>query len=120
MISPAIFTLLSGVGSLFPVRATQTTKSPFVVFHIAECQCTGTKQTASILDTYQVQFNVFSEQYADLNTTDAAIRAILDGYRGTVGTVVIDSARINSRYDNFDDNAQFYCRTIIYTIRVKP
>jgi hypothetical protein len=118
MISPAIYTLLSGIGRIYPIRATQGAAWPFTTYHIVSCEITGTKTTASRVDVYRVQFNAWSEQYDDLNTIDAAIRAILDGYSGTVGTLVINSARMEGRNDNFDDGAQYYCRTMDYVIRV--
>ena len=119
MIGAVIKTLIGGAGDVYPGRATQTAKAPFMVYHILAVDPADTKQAPSTVDTYRIQLNIYGEVLSDCDDLNAAIRAILDGYSGTVGAVKVDSARYIGEVDLFDDQAQYYCRSVDYKIRIR-
>jgi hypothetical protein len=118
MIGTAIYSLIGGVGRVYPLRATQGEPWPFAVYNILSATPIGTKQTPSVIDVYQIQINIYSEQYAQLDELDIAIRSILDGFSGTQDSTVFDSVRMTSREDGFDTD--YYVRTVMYQARVLP
>jgi hypothetical protein len=119
MIGPILQSLIGTTYDVYPGRATQTAKTPFVVYSILSVDPSDTKQAGSGLDQYRVQLNVYSEQLTECETIATAIRATIDNYAGTIGTTVIDKIRFITEVDFFDDQAQYYSKVTDYKIRIK-
>jgi len=119
MIGPILQTLIGSSIDLYPGRATQAAKAPFVVYAITSLEPSPTKQAATGIDTYLVRVNVYDEVLADAEDIADAIRLILDNYRGTVGTETVDGIRMQNESTDYDDGSMYYVKQLDYKIRIK-
>lgn len=119
MIGKVIYSLLSGVGSVFPTRAPQGQAFPYIVYHVISDAPTDTKDGASELDVARVQISVFASTYASAVSLSDSIRSTIDRYRGTVESVVVDKIVFENEMDNYDEDAEVYHRSQDYFIRIK-
>lgn len=119
MIGKAIYSLLSSVGRLEPMRVLQAVAEPYMVYQVISNSPSDTKSGVSKLDVVRLQVSVFGNTYAEVDALATTVRTTLDRYRGTKVNTVIDHIVFENEVDMFDDGAAYYHRAVDFFVRVK-
>lgn len=126
MVGSAIKSILSDVTSnVAGSRAPYSQGSKWVVYHMISDLPTPTKDSVSTFDTYRFQLDCYGRTYSDADTLAASVKSALDGYSGTVESVVIDHIVFDGEYDGIqsieemESREDFFRRIQDYLIIVK-
>ena len=80
---------------------------------------TTTKTTTSMVDSYRVQVNSYSNTYAKVCQLAGYVRSALDGEDGTIGTLSVDMIRFDNQQAGFELEPNNFVITQDYIIRIK-
>lgn len=116
-IGKVIVSLLTGY-QVFPVVAPQGTTGNYIVYQVISYLPTREKALSN-LDVASVQLTFIYSTYSTGITAAKAVRTILDGAKGTIASVEVDSIRYEDANDLFDLEQRSYIVSNTYTIRVK-
>ena len=131
MIEKAIYSILTGDATVLaltstrvrPVVALQGASLPYVIYQqISGPRYHTTSGPIGMADTlYQV--NCWASTYSDMKTLSEAVRKAMDGYSGTIASVVIDVIHIQDESDipdlSADTNINRYGKRLDFRIWFK-
>lgn len=99
-------TLLSHVGTrIYPVIAPASATLPFVTWRRAGIQRQHTLGLPVGVPRLSVEYSIFSATYEEAREVADRMRAVLDGYGGTVDTVTVKQVSLEQESDDFVDLA---------------
>ena len=106
-IHSALYRLLTSNGAVaalvgdrvYPMQAPQDTAYPLIVFSTIVELRAPTLAGASGAVNPKIQVDCWAESNEDADSLSDAVRLALDGYRGTVGSVVIRACALGLRHD---------------------
>jgi hypothetical protein len=126
MIGTAIASILSSVtANVAGSREPDSPGSKWVVYHMISDVPHPTKDGVSTYDKYRFQLDCWGRTYSDADTLAASVKSAMDGYTGTVSSVVIDLIRFDGEYDGvqsieeMESREDFFRRIQDYIITVK-
>ena len=119
MIGKIIYSLLNGVISIYPRIAPQGKTGTYAVYNITSVTPTNVKQSASVVDTFYVQIDVFASTPDLARTAADTIRSTIDYYQGTVATYKVNLIRYENENDSYEIDTDTYMISTDYFIRVK-
>ena len=94
------FVTLAGL-AVYPGHIPQDARLPAVAYQVVTSEPNPTHDGASKLITRHVQFTIDAKSYADNKAVAAALRARLDGYRGTIDGCRIGALLWENEYDSY-------------------
>jgi hypothetical protein len=115
MIEDTIYTLLSAVGTVFPKIAKQAQNSPYMVYTVISNIPSKRKNGVSITDIMRLQVDIYATSAKSCNTLYESLRTALD-YKSS-GSITHIS--YDSHWDDFDEAADYYCRSVDFLLRIK-
>lgn len=101
---------------IHPIVLPQNATYPAVVYSITAERIDYTKGYAGNMDRVTVQFNIWGDDYDELESIHDAIEAALDYNEGTAGGETMDSIRITSWHDGIDQDGEYLLRQVNYTM----
>lgn len=105
---------------IYPDIAPQRATLPYVVYTEISTAPTDDKDGSSVLDTIQVQVDMYDDNYDDVETLAAAIRAALDRVSGTIQSVVVDKIIYSGEGSGaYSADMNIWWRSQDYQIRIK-
>ena len=86
---------------------------PFIVCAISDNKPTEGR-CVSEKDYQDFDLYIYAEDYETIDSLSKAARLAIDGYKGIVNGVNLDSVRFKTWRDDFDSDAQLYLRVSTY------
>jgi len=115
MIEDTIYTLLSAVGTVSPKVAKQTQDAPYMVYTVISNVPSKRKNGVSITDIMRLQVDIYATSAKSVNTLCESLRTALDyTSSGSITHISYDS-----HWDDFDETADYYRRSVDFLIRIK-
>lgn len=95
-------TLLSEIGTrIYPVIAPASAQLPFVTWRRAGIQRSQTLGLPVGVPRLSVEYNIYAATYETAREIADRMRAVLDGYGGTVDTVTVKQVSLEQESDDF-------------------
>ena len=114
MIEESIYTLLSAIGTAFPQTVKQNQALPYMVYHVISNVPIHRKNSIAPTDVMRLQVDIYASTAKACGTLDEALRSALDRYSS--GSIQFIS--YESHYDNFDEEAEYYLRSVDFMLRI--
>jgi len=108
----------SGGLKCYPMIAPQETEMPFLIYETVSNNPTPTKDGASKVDKLNIQITAFDNDYDNLYAIIEKVRSVLDNYRGTNLTNVINHIVFDGRQDAYDTSGNLFVVSDTYNIRL--
>ena len=123
MIGKAIYQVLTADSrfngiSIGPLRTFQSLPMPSIVYMISGITPTSVKNGVSNLDEVEFSINVFSRNYAEVNTLGEAVRQNMDRLCGAYAEIQIQSIEFTNYNDLYEEGAEVYGVAYDFTARV--
>lgn len=127
MIQAAVYDILSNSPSIeaivqdriYPVTFHQKKQWPGVVFQITESEGFDAKREGSQMDNYDVQIDVYSENFDQVINLSREVRNLFENYSGTHGSVQIIKTRWMRSNDGYSENPELFRITSKYQFTIK-
>ena len=97
---------------VYPIRIPQNPTYPALAYQRISTPRIMSHSGASKLAKPRIQLTLWATSYSSLKTLSEALRALLVGYRGTVGGVSIQALFFDSERDEYDTETQIFQRFI--------
>lgn len=126
MIGSSIYTLLAADATvtgyvpstkIMPVRAIQETQNPCIIYNTRTIP-EDHKDGVSVVKIIDVDIDVYSDSYDQMENIRDAIITVLDHYAGTVGNQVLSQCILASHTDMYDDIAESFRSNIVFRVRL--
>lgn len=105
---------------VFPDMIPQNTPYPCAAYALIGTDPTNTKEGVSELDEIRLQFDVYDDNYDDVQTIAAQIRTVIDGYTGTSAGVVIDQVYFDGEQSgDYSEDLGIFWVSQTYQIHIK-
>lgn len=126
-IGDVIYTLLNGdanvsaiVGTkIFPYVAVESEAYPYIVFTQEGLEPTDTKDGVSELDKSTWDIECYSETLSEVEDLADKVRAVLDRYKGTTQTIVVDHTTFLSEGGGYADADRVFMKIQSYKFWTK-
>ena len=106
-------------GGIFPDIVPQLKVPPFVAYRTQSADYNETKDGVSDLDEFDVTVVSIAKTRTAAEGLAAAVRTALDGYEGTINSVVVDSIYITDESNRYNNDAEMVEIEQDYTIRIE-
>lgn len=114
MIEDTIYTLLSAVGTVAPQIMRQSQQQPYMVYKIISNIPSTQKDRVSRTDVMRLQVDIFASTAKATGTLYESLRTALDRTSsGNIQHIIYDS-----HFDNFDEDAELYQRSVDFMLRI--
>jgi len=111
--------LASLVGNrVAPIKMGQGLDLPYITYQLIDQIPEDTKKTVSDFDMQRFQINIFTDDYAEVNTLAASVRSALDNLSATVEGVKVLMCRFANAVDLSEINEDVYHIAIDYKFRI--
>lgn len=128
MIGNSLYSLLSGhaplvalVGTqIYPMQAPQEKKDPMVIYGIDGQEAHHSKDRLSPEDWYSVGILVYAKDYDQMHTISKAVRAALDGKKGTIAGNAISQISFMNFEDAWEPERESYVGDISFQVISTP
>lgn len=108
---------------IYPIRLPQTPTLPAICFQDITLAVTQAHGEKSCLPRPRFQFTIYADKVIDANSVAQALKAALDGYRGSMGTgsyqTSVEACLLKNEYTNDDPEVGIYLRYQDYIIQYK-
>lgn len=102
-VGKVIYSLLNTAGyKSYPDVIPETVTGDTIVYHVISDVPLTTKDGTSKIDTYRVQINCYSSNYAGACALAQAVRTALDRKTGTYNSVVVDQINFIDQGSDYD------------------
>jgi hypothetical protein len=128
LVGSAIYSILSAdaelnglVGNrIYPVIARQREMYPLLTYTIISNDPSDTKDGASTVDRYRIQFDIYGLEYDVTQAIAIRLREVIDRYPHiSVGGIKVDGIRFIDQSDDYEDDVQLFRAISEYYLRVK-
>ena len=106
-------------GGIYPDTIPQGKTPPFMAFRTQSVDYNETKDGVSGLDEVDVTVVSIGTTRNSAETLAGVVRTSLDGYDGTINSVVVDSIFITDESSRYNNDAEMIEIEQDYTIRIK-
>lgn len=114
----ATLVALLGEDKIYPMRIPQEKELPAVVYTKINQAPSHTKSSTSTLDVVRVQIDSFSKSYSQMVEIDERVRLLIDGFRGMVNGVAVDSIYFLTSTEVPEDELNVKHTATDYNIRI--
>jgi hypothetical protein len=104
---------------LYPNLIPEKAQLPAAAYQLTSTGTNYNHSGQSSIATPELGFTFDSRSYDEAKAIGAAVKAVLSGYRGTVGTVKIGSVFLKDEFEAYNPASQIFMRSQIYTITWK-
>ena len=105
---------------IYPNNVPQDVQLPFISYSIVSQEPSITKDVISPLDVIRVSLDIYSTNYDTSNQIASEVRSILDGYKGTINSQVVQRITFDGQSDGeFDSELGVYWQNQDYNMRLK-
>jgi len=114
VIEDTIYTLLSAIGTTFPQRAKQNQALPYMVYTVVSNVPVHRKTPVPPTDVMRLQIDIYADTAKACGTLYESLRLALDHYSGgSIQFAWFDNVR-----EIFDNNADYYGRSVDFMLRI--
>lgn len=112
---------LGGDKRIYPNKAPQLTPYPYIVYQKVNSEANETKSGVSTLDVIRMQFDFYHDNNGFDENYEIAerVRVLLDGYRGTIANVNIDSCIFLNDNDTWEEEDDINRISVDYSFRIQ-
>lgn len=120
MIGAAIYSLLTSIIHVYPLRAAQGKTLPLATYQVLDNEPTNHIYNRAKVRKVSVQINIVGPVYDTLQSKATSIIAALDRYTGTAGSETIKDIRHTGGPDDmFQDDPELYGVSLYFDFWVK-
>ncbi len=106
---PSIFNIVGD--NIFPLRIAQGKQVPFITYTIKSIEPNSNKKELSMLDTYLIDIDIFSNSYSQIITLVELVRDNFEAMNFTSGDILCDFDFLTIKED-YKNDAQLFNKTI--------
>lgn len=114
MIEDTIYTLLSAIGTVSPKVSKQTQEQPYMVYTIIDNVPQKRKNSVAATDVMRLQIDIYANTAKQCGTLYEALRLALDH----TSSGQIQFISYDNHFDNFDEAAEYYQRSVDFMLRI--